>query len=33
MANDTPFDPEDVVAMGTKAKMISNITGGKKKKI
>ncbi|MCC0636906.1 hypothetical protein [Clostridioides sp. ES-S-0001-02] len=30
MANDTPFDPEDVVAMGTKAKMISNITGGKK---
>ncbi len=32
MANDTPFDPEDVVAMGTKAKMISNITGGKKEK-
>ncbi len=32
MANDTPFDPEDVVAMGTKAKMISNITGGKKKR-
>ncbi|MCC0630920.1 hypothetical protein KGF48_00535 [Clostridioides sp. ZZV15-6388] len=30
LANDTPFDPEDVVAMGTKAKMISNITGGKK---
>ncbi|MGO1041123.1 hypothetical protein ACTPEO_00175 [Clostridioides difficile] len=32
MANDTPFDPEDVVSMGTKAKMISNITGGKKEK-
>lgn len=32
IANDTPFDPEDVVSMGTKAKMISNITGGKKEK-
>ncbi|MCC0713994.1 hypothetical protein [Clostridioides sp. ES-S-0077-01] len=32
IADKTPFDPEDVVAMGTKAKMISNITGGKKEK-
>lgn len=30
IAKDTPFDPKDVVSMGTKAKMISNIIDGKK---